>query len=131
MLFYSHHTSSSFFWNISSINAGGRSFFFHFPVCFRLWPRNHFFLSFLLLFLSDFATLSRNGIDFVSLSLGFLRQEEFLEPWICIFKEVLWDGWWPLGQRASKSWTMMLDLRPILAFILTTLCTISWWLVVT
>ena len=63
----------------------------------RLWPWNLFFLFFLLSFLGNSAILSRDGADFGSLGLDSLKQEESLEPWVCIFKEVLWDGQWPLG----------------------------------
>ena len=63
------------------------------------------------------------GLD--SFSLDFLA----VEPWIYTLVEVFWNGQWPLGQRKSVSWIIILDFRPALASALTVLCTISLKLV--
>ena len=94
-----------------------------------------FFLSYSRFFFSQLglAGSSERGkagalpsVDFASLGLdSSVRGSLAVVPWVCIFEEVLWDGRWPLGQRASNSRTMVLDLRPALASALTTFCTIS------
>ena len=67
-------------------------------VYFCLWSQNFFFLSYLLSFLDNSATLSYDGADFEFLSLGFLEQEKSLKPWVCTFEKVLWDKLWLLEQ---------------------------------
>lgn len=68
--------------------------------------------------LSGFAFL---GLD--SLIWGFLA----IVSWVCIFKavEVVLEGLWPLRQWISKSQTLILDLRPVLASALTVYYIIS------
>ena len=88
------------------------------------WRLNLFYLS---SFLAGSAGLSRRETDFGSLILGSLGQEKSLAVvfWVYTFEAVLLEGRWPRGQRISESRTMMVDLRPALAFALTALYTIS------
>ena len=95
------------------------------PVYFYLWPQNFFFLSFLSFFLGDSAPLSYDEADFESFGLDSLGQKKSLKHWVYTFKAVLLKRQWPERQRISKSWTMIVDLRPALASILTAFCTIS------
>ena len=97
------------------------------PGCSRLWFRSFFFFTFLSSFLAGSAISSRDGAGFGSLALGSSERGEslWLEPWVCTLEVVLWDERWPMGQRASNSRTMVLDLKPALAFALTAFCTIS------
>lgn len=46
-----------------------------------------FFLSFFIL--ASSVVLSRDGFGFGSLSLGSSKREEFLEPWVYTFEEML------------------------------------------
>ena len=94
-------------------------------VCFRLWFRSLFFFSFLSSFLVGSATSSQDWAGFASLGLDSSQRIETLEAWVYTLEKVLWDRRWSLGQRASDSQTMVLDLRPALASALTALCTIS------
>ena len=98
--------------------------------------RNFYFLSFL-----SFLFCSKNSIilswsrkevfflvGFVFLDLDFLKQDFFaVVPSISSFKivEIELEGHRPLRQHIFKLWTMMLDFRPALAFVLTVFYTIS------
>lgn len=82
-----------------------------------------FCLCFLVLFFLSF--YSKNSVTlvwvgFVSLVLGFLGQKSLtVVPWVCTFEAILLEKQWLLGQQISKSQTMILDFRPILASLLT------------
>ena len=118
-----------FFETLVVLTLVARVYSFRSPMCFRLWPWNLFFLSLLSSFLVNSIASSYDGADFGSLGLVFLEWDKSLEPWVYTFEEVLWDGRWPLGQQASESRIMVLDLWPALTSAFTTLCTISLKLV--
>ena len=121
-----HDVGVFFLWSgISNVCAGNRGLFFSQNLRFL------FFLSFLPCS-EDFAALVQGGAGafflagFASLGLNSSGQGSFADvPCICTFEAVLLEGRWPRGQQISKSWTMALDLRPVLASALTALYTIS------
>ena len=114
-----------FYFRASMMTLVAGDYFFRPSVYSRLYSRNLFFIS--LTFLAGSAILSHGRADFGSLDLDSSEQGEslWLEPWVSTLEKVLWDGRWPLGQRASESQIMMLDFRPALASALNILCTIS------
>ena len=72
------------------------------------------------------ASAAQDEVGFISLTLGSSWWESLaVVPWVYTFEAVLLEGWWPLGQRISESRTMVLDLRPALAYALTAFYTIS------
>ena len=102
------------------------------------WSRFFFFLSRYSLLLSmrevfpDSVDLKQGGAgflpsaDFASLGLDSSGLDSLpIVTWVYIFEAVLLERRWPLRQRASKSRSMVLDLRPALASVLTAFCTIS------
>ena len=90
---------------------------------FFLWHSHFFFLQ-----LGLVGSLKRDGVgvlllvDFTSLGLNSLvRSFLAVIAWVYTFKEVLWDGQWPLRQQASESQIIVLNHRPALASAWTTL----------
>lgn len=81
---------------------------------------------FFLLYSKDNVILVCGKINFEFLALASLGQK-FLTviPWICTFSAVWLIEQWSLKQQISKFRTIVLDLRPTLAFIVMALCIIS------
>lgn len=81
---------------------------------------------FFLLYSKDNVILVCGKINFEFLTLASLGQK-FLTviPWVCNFPAVWLVEQWSLRQQISKFRTIVLDLRPILAFIVMALCIIS------
>lgn len=68
---------------------------------------------------------SQEKVGFTSLVMVSLRQKSLtIMPWVYIFGAVLLDEQLSQSQQKSAFWTMVLDCKPVLVFVLNVFCII-------